>query len=80
MKLINTLVLAALVLLFIFAALNWTALTAPTVLSFVFFRVEAPLGLILLGFALMFALLLVAYVAVQRAAMLVEARAAMHRR
>jgi uncharacterized integral membrane protein len=74
MKFINLLVLAALLALFVFAALNWAALTAATVLSFGFFRVEAPLGVILLGFALVFALLLFGYAAVQRAAMLLEAR------
>lgn len=74
MKLLNGLVLAALVVLVLFAALNWNALAAPTELSFVFFRVAAPLGVILLGFALAFALLLFGYAAVQRTAMLLERR------
>jgi uncharacterized integral membrane protein len=37
------------VALAIFAGLNWSVVTAPTPLSFVFARVEAPLGVILLG-------------------------------
>lgn len=74
MKALGGLVLLGLVLLALFAAANWAALTAPTALSFLFVRVEAPLGMILLGFALVFALLALAYAAVQRTAMLVEAR------
>ena len=74
MKFLGGLVLAALVLLAIFAVVNWSALTAPTALSFLVLRVEAPLGVILLCFALLFALLLLAGVAVQRTAMLIETR------
>jgi uncharacterized integral membrane protein len=74
MKLLGSIILIALALLAIFAAVNWTALTAPTGLSFVAFTLEAPLGLILIGFALGFALLLLGYVAVQRTAMFVEMR------
>lgn len=67
-------VLVALALLALFAAMNWGALTAPTVLSFLGASVEAPLGLILLGSAVFFALLALAYAAWQRTAMLLEAR------
>ena len=74
MKALNAVVLAAVVVLLVFMALNWSALAAPAAVSFAFFRAEAPLGLILLGFAVGFALLAVAHAAVQRTAMLVEAR------
>lgn len=74
MRIFGIVVLFALILLFIFAAVNWAALTAASSLSFLFFRVDAPLGVVLLGFALAFALLLLGYAAVQRTAMLVEAR------
>jgi uncharacterized integral membrane protein len=67
-------VLVALGLLALFAAMNWGALTAPTVLSFLGATVEAPLGLILLGVAVFFAVLTLAYAAWQRTAMLLEAR------
>lgn len=67
-------VLVALGLLALFAAMNWSALTAPTVLSFLGATVEAPLGLILFGVAVFFALLTLAYAAWQRTAMLLEAR------
>jgi hypothetical protein len=43
-----------------FAALNWSAFSAPTALSFGFGTIEAPLGLILLG---MMATLLVVFLA-----------------
>lgn len=41
--------LVIVVALGVFAALNWSVVTAPAPLYFVFARVEAPLGLILLG-------------------------------
>jgi uncharacterized integral membrane protein len=67
-------VLAALLLLALFAAMNWGALTTATALSFFGASVEAPLGLILLGTAVAFALLALVYAAVQRTSMLLEAR------
>jgi uncharacterized integral membrane protein len=74
MKILGTLILAALALLGLFAAVNWPALTAPTALSFLVFTLDAPLGLILLGFALSFALILLGYAAMQRTTMLLEGR------
>jgi uncharacterized integral membrane protein len=67
-------VLAALVLLALFSAMNWSALTTATALSFFGATVQAPLGLILLGTAVAFALLALVYAAFQRTAMLLEAR------
>lgn len=74
MGLLGIVILVALALLALFAAVNWSALTAPTLLSFVAFTVEGPLGVILLGFALAFALLFLGYAAMQRTAMLMESR------
>jgi uncharacterized integral membrane protein len=74
MGILGYIVLAALGLLALFAAMNWAALTAPTVLSFFGAAVHAPLGLILLGAAVGFALLALVYAAFQRTAMLLEAR------
>jgi uncharacterized integral membrane protein len=73
-KILGIAILVALALLALFSALNWSALTAPTALSFVFFTVEGPLGVILLGAALAFALVLLAYAAMQRTSMLMESR------
>lgn len=74
MKILGFIVLISLTVLAIFATLNWSALSAPTALSFITFTLEAPLGLILLGFACGFAFLLVGYASVQRTAMFVESR------
>jgi uncharacterized integral membrane protein len=41
--------LLVLIALGIFAALNWPAITTPTSLNFVVARVDAPLGMVLLG-------------------------------
>jgi uncharacterized integral membrane protein len=46
----TALLLLVLVALGIFTALNWTAITTPTDLHLVFWRVQAPLGVILLAF------------------------------
>src|SRR3954468_2652953 len=67
-------IIVALALLVLFAAMNWTALTAPTSLSFLGARAEAPLGLLLVAVASGFALLSFLYGALQRTAMLLEAR------
>jgi uncharacterized integral membrane protein len=67
-------IIVALALLVLFAAMNWTALTAPTSLSFLGARAEAPLGLLLVAVASAFALLSFLYGALQRTAMLLEAR------
>ena len=67
-------IIVALALLVLFAAMNWTALTAPTSLSFLGARTEAPLGLLLVAVASAFALLSFLYGALQRTAMLLEAR------
>lgn len=74
MPVLGILILVSLALLAMFAAVNWSALTAPTTLSFVAFQTEAPLGLILLGVALGFALVLLGYAAIQRTAMLMQSR------
>ncbi len=74
MRLAGLLVLLAIALLVGFAALNWGALSAPTALSFGVASVQAPLGVILFGFALGFAAALLGYVALQRTAQLLEAR------
>ena len=74
MGILGYIVLAALLLLILFAASNWGALTAPTALGFLGASVEAPLGLILLGFAVGFALLALVYGALQRTTMLLESR------
>ena len=74
MKILALAVALAAALLALFAALNWTALnaTAPVYLGPA--TVEAPAGVIVLGFAFGFALALLAYVAWHRTTQLIESR------
>jgi len=65
------LVLAALV---VFAMLNWTAFTAPTVLSLGFADVHAPLGLIMLVLTGLVSVLFLVYIVFQQAGVILEAR------
>ncbi len=74
MKALALLVLAAVALLAAFAALNWAALNAPVPVYLGPATVEAAPGVIVLAFALGFALALLAHAAWQRTAQLLEAR------
>ncbi len=74
MRALGLALLLALALLVAFAALNWSALSAPTALSFGVATVQAPLGVILFGFALAFALVLLGYALAQRTGQALEAR------
>jgi uncharacterized integral membrane protein len=76
MRILTIIILAALILLALFAAFNWGVLTAPADVSIFGFRTQASPGLIVLGFALTFAVLALAYVAAQRTVMLMELRRA----
>lgn len=74
---LRTFVLLLMVVLFAaFTAVNWSAFTAPTTLSFVFGTVQAPLGLLLLGFIVLIASVFLLLLAVQQATVLVETRRA----
>lgn len=61
-------------LLAAFAALNWSVFAAPTVLSFGFAQVSAPLGMILLAFTAATSGLLLVYIVVQQTTALLETR------
>jgi uncharacterized integral membrane protein len=74
MRILTPIILAALILLALFAAFNWSVLSAPAEVSIFGFRTQGSPGLILLGFALAFAVLALAYVAAQRTASLMELR------
>lgn len=58
----------------LFALLNWSAFTAPTTLSLVFTEVQAPLGLIMLGMVVFLALLFTLWAISLQASTLVETR------
>jgi uncharacterized integral membrane protein len=65
---------AVIVLIGLFALLNWPAFTAPTTLSLIFTTVQAPLGLIMLGLSVFLALLFTLWAISLQATTLMEAR------
>ena len=58
----------------LFAAVNWTAFTAPTTLSLVFRTIEAPLGLIMLGLTALIVVLFLIFVVYLQTSVLLETR------
>ena len=74
MYLRTLLILIVLAAVAIFAAINWSAFMAPTPLSVVFAKVEAPLGLILLAVVGLLTLLFLLYVLYLQSSILVENR------
>lgn len=74
MKILGTLIFVSLILLGVFALVNWSVLSASTTLSFIAFRIEAPLGISLLGIILLFLALFTVYVLILRTTMLMDAR------
>jgi hypothetical protein len=69
---ISLLVIALLIVLL--AALNWTTLASPTLISLGVTSVTAPLGLIMLGLTVLLAILFVAYVLTLQGSVLFETR------
>lgn len=74
MKIFALVVALAAALLVLFAALNWPALSAIVPVSLGAVSIDAAPGVIVLAFALGFALALLAYAAWHRTAQLIEAR------
>lgn len=74
MKIRTLTLLAVWLLLGLFAALNWQALSAPTALSLGLMQIQAPLGLILLGATVLISGLFLFYIVFQQAHLLVETR------
>lgn len=74
MNFLGALILAAGVLLAVFALANWSLLSAPSTLSFVAFDVQGPLGVILLGAMLVLAALFALYALSLRTRMLMASR------
>jgi uncharacterized integral membrane protein len=58
----------------IFAALNWSAFTAPTTLSLGFSDVQAPLGLVMLGLTVFLTTLFLVFIVYLQTSVLLEAR------
>jgi len=74
MNLQSILIALALLALTVLALLNWTAFSTPTTLSIGFTEVQAPLGLIMLTFTAVLALLFLLYIVVQQAGVIMESR------
>jgi hypothetical protein len=74
MPLRTVLLLVLLAVLLIFAGLNWAAFMAPTTLSLGVAKVEAPLGLIMLGLIALLTVFFLAYVVYLQGTVLLEAR------
>ncbi len=74
MKLPTLLLLLVLTVIVVFAAVNWSVITAPTTVSLLVSDVQAPLGLIMLGLAVLVTVLFLIYVAYLQTSVLLEAR------
>jgi len=74
MNLRSALLVLALIVLALFALLNWTAFTTPTTLSVGFAEVQAPLGLIMLTVTGVVSALFLFYIVVQQAGVIMETR------
>lgn len=73
MKLFGALILLLLVLVLLFVLANVSVLSTPATISFMFFEMQAPPGLVVLGLLLALVALLLLYVAALRSRMYREA-------
>ena len=74
MHLRTVLVLLVLGILGIFAAVNWSSFMTPTTLSLLFATVQAPLGLVMLGFTALLTALFLLFIAYLQASLLMDSR------
>ena len=74
MNLRTVLVLLVLGILGIFAAVNWNSFMTPTTLSLLFATVQAPLGLVMLGFTALLTALFLLFIAYLQASLLMDSR------
>lgn len=74
MRLRTLVVILACLLIGLFVAVNWTAFIAPTTLNLLFAGVEAPLGMVMLGMLVLFALAAAAYMAFWQGRTLLDLR------
>lgn len=70
----TVLLLVAFTLIAVFAALNWGAFAAPTMLSLGVAEVQAPLGLIMLGLLVVLTVLFLMFIVYLQTSVLLEAR------
>ncbi|MEZ4699214.1 MAG: LapA family protein [Rhodothermales bacterium] len=74
MKLRTIIVIALLFLLILFAAINWSAFTTPFSLSFLFGDIQMPLGVFMLGFVGLLAVIFLLFLGKAETVALLEAR------
>lgn len=74
MKIRTLLLLLLLTVIVIFVAINWNQFTAPTTISVLFGKIEAPLGLIMLGLLILLALLFLVYALYLRSSSFISER------
>jgi len=74
MHLRTLLVLLVLGILGVFAAVNWSSFMTPTTLSLLFATVQAPLGLVMLGFTALLTALFLLFIAYLQASLLMDSR------
>ena len=70
----NVVLIVVLLLVAVFAALNWGVITAPTTLSLGFAQVQAPLGLVLLGILAILTAIFLLYLVYLQTSVLLEHR------
>jgi hypothetical protein len=74
MRFRSTVLLILVAAIGLFCALNWTALTAPATLSFLVMSVQAPIGLVMLGFMLLLGVAFLLALLYLQSSVLVSAR------
>lgn len=74
MSIRSLLLVVLIVLIALFAAVNWTAFVAPTQLSLIFTTITAPLGIIMLGLMVLLAVLFLAFALYMQTSILIESR------
>ena len=74
MRLRTLLIIVLLALIALFVALNWPAFWTPTSLNLLFSSIQAPLGIVMLGFLLVIVAAFAIYLVVWQGSMLVETR------
>jgi uncharacterized integral membrane protein len=74
MRLRTVVVIFAFLLVAVFVAINWSAFVTPTTLSLAFTSVEAPLGIVMLGILVLFALGVAVYMALWQSRTLLDLR------
>lgn len=74
MNIRTILLLSALLVIGLFAAVNWSAMMAPTTLSLLFTSVEAPIGLVMLGLMTLLNILFLTFIVYLQANIMADRR------